>query len=122
MRRDRLLLLYPPAWRDRYGEEFLAVIGTGPLSAGMLVDIVGGAIDAWSRTCVSARGVTPRDGVVGAAVMIAGAWACKALGQPTLAFPLSFTLSMPFWLMKGTPWRAQAAIVGVTSALLVLIR
>jgi hypothetical protein len=26
-----------------------------------------------------------------------------------LAFPGSFTLSMPFWLMPGAPWKAQAA-------------
>jgi hypothetical protein len=28
---------------------------------------------------------------------------------------------MPFWLMKGQPWKAQVVIIGGTFALLVLI-
>ncbi len=39
----------------------------------------------------------------------------------SLVFPAAFTLSMPFWLMKGQPWKAQVAIVGGTLALLGLI-
>ena len=45
--------------------------------------------------------------------------AAKRAGMPVatamlqmLAFPGSFALTMPFWLMKGQPWRAQVAIVG----------
>ena len=30
MRLTHLLRLYPRAWRDRYGEEFLATVGHGP--------------------------------------------------------------------------------------------
>jgi len=66
-------------------------------------------------------GVTPRDGLVGAAVMLATAWILKMLGLNALAFPVSFTLSMPFWLMKGASWTAQVAIVGGTLALLGVI-
>ena len=44
---ERLLRLYPRAWRDRYGEEFLATIGQEPLGAQAAIDIVSGAIDAW---------------------------------------------------------------------------
>jgi hypothetical protein len=43
----RLVRLYPPAWQARYGEEFVAVVGEGPLHAQQVVDIVSGAIDAW---------------------------------------------------------------------------
>ena len=31
------------------------------------------------------------------------------------------TISLPFWLMKGQPWKAQAAIVGGTLLVLIAI-
>jgi len=31
------------------------------------------------------------------------------------------TLSTPFWIMKGQPWKAQAVIVGGTTGLLLVI-
>jgi hypothetical protein len=40
------LRLYPRAWRERYGEEFLDLVGDRPLSAWAVIDIVSGAIDA----------------------------------------------------------------------------
>ena len=39
----------------------------------------------------------------------------------SLSFTVSLTISMPFWLMKGQPWRAQVAIVGGTLAILLAI-
>lgn len=155
----RLLRLYPPAWRARYGEEFLAMAGEGALSARNAFDIVMVAIDAWLSsdvrhatramrpatngggmpmlktmlTCGRRTGVTTRDGLIGAGILLAvnlclvglGVWLHRAGWTVTgemlkgLAFPASFTLSMPWWLMKGTPWKAQCVIVGGT--LLVLI-
>ena len=44
-----LLKLYPPRWRRRYGEEFLALIAPQPFSLATALDIVGGAIDAWTQ-------------------------------------------------------------------------
>lgn len=41
-----LLLLYPGAWRARYGEEFAAVLASQHISAGLVLDVIGGAIDA----------------------------------------------------------------------------
>jgi MFS family permease len=41
-----LLRLYPLAWRDRYGEEFLAMLESCPLSLGVIGDICLGAVDA----------------------------------------------------------------------------
>jgi hypothetical protein len=38
-----------------------------------------------------------------------------------IAFPASMTLSMPFWLLKGQPWKAQAVLIGGTVGLLVAI-
>lgn len=55
-----LLRLYPRAWRDRYGEEFVHVVGPRPLSVQQSVDIMMGAIDAWLSRSVRAgvRGST----------------------------------------------------------------
>jgi hypothetical protein len=42
----RLLALYPRAWRERYGDEFLELVGDEPLSVTQVINIVSGAIDA----------------------------------------------------------------------------
>lgn len=44
-----LLNLYPPRWRRRYGGEFRALIAPLPFSFGLAIDIIGGAIDAWTQ-------------------------------------------------------------------------
>jgi hypothetical protein len=41
-----LVRLYPRAWRDRYGEEFLALLEARPPTAGDRFDILRGAVDA----------------------------------------------------------------------------
>jgi hypothetical protein len=41
-----LLKLYPRRWRDRYGEEFVALLRDQRWSFGLLVDVVAGAVDA----------------------------------------------------------------------------
>jgi hypothetical protein len=41
-----LIRLYPAAWRERYGEEFLALLEARPPTPGDRFDIVRGAIDA----------------------------------------------------------------------------
>ncbi len=158
MKAGTLLRLYPRAWRERYGEEFLAALDEGPLHWQQVVDIVSGAIDArlsadvraatGSRSRVDGGGTmtlkslmacdrrqarfTTRDSLVGAGAMIVfsvllgiiGVFAglggaprtADALAQ--LGFPVSLTLSMPFWLMKGQPWKAQAVVIGTTLVLL----
>ena len=161
-----LLRLYPPAWRARYGEEFLATVGDEALGFRQVFDIVMVAIDAWLSSDVrnatrdyrvapsgvpnggglpmlktimacgsKTSGVTPRDGLIGAGVMLAVSFLFSGLGivlhrsgwavtgeiLKGLAFPASFTLSMPWWLMKGSPWKAQAVIVGGTLLILVVL-
>ena len=156
----RLLRLYPPAWRARYGEEFLAMAGEGALSARNAFDIVMVAIDAWlssdvrnatralrpatngggmpmlkTMLCGRRTTVTTRDGLIGAGVMLAvnfifaglGVWLHRSGWLVTgemlkgLAFPASFTLSMPWWAMKGSPWKAQCVIVGGTLLVLIVL-
>lgn len=73
-----------------------------------------------------------RDSLIGAGVMI-GATAVFASaglvlrrsGWPmtgeilrSLAFSAPLMLSMPFWVLKGQPWRLQLALVGGTLAFL----
>jgi hypothetical protein len=76
-----------------------------------------------------------RGGLVGAGVMIGASlvlsvlliasaragWTMTTEILKGLAFTGPFVLSMPFWLMKGQPWKAQAVIVGVTLLILVTI-
>lgn len=158
----RLLRLYPRAWRERYGEEFLATAGSAPLRLQQVIDIVSGAIDA--RLSADVRRATKpyrvvpnggapmilrsmlacesrsarysaRDSLIGAGVMLGASLlfallglAAKRSGWPETAeallsfgFLASFSLSMPFWLMKGQPWKAQVVVVGGTLAILAAI-
>ena len=48
-----------------------------------------------------------------------GGWPVTGDVLMNVAFMGTLTLSMPFWLMKGQPWKAQAVIVGTTFILLV---
>ena len=109
MTADRLLRLYPRAWRERYGDEFIALVGDRPLALPQLIDIVSGAIDAHLSSDVRAmttRGQTTaiqggtavidnlkvsgihdkevpfskRDGWIGSGVLIGGVILLSALG------------------------------------------
>lgn len=76
---------------------------------------------------------TPRDGLLGAAVMLGvtylmafGGVAAQRAGWPHAgdllkanAFFVALLLSMPFWLMKGQPWKAQALVIVVTLAIMI---
>jgi hypothetical protein len=105
---ERLLRLYPRAWRERYGEEFLATVGQGALHLQQVIDIVSGAIDAWLSADVrqatragrlapnegeptmlksmrmacgqTKLNFTTRDSWIGAGVMIGGTVVFSALG------------------------------------------
>jgi hypothetical protein len=110
MTADRLLRLYPRAWRARYGDEFLALVGDRPLGLPQLIDIVSGAIDAhlssdvrattgserpaaqapggaavietWKPICFRDRPAvfSKRDALIGAAVVIVGSILFSAFG------------------------------------------
>jgi hypothetical protein len=161
VRPESLLRFYPRAWRERYGEEFLATVGHDSLGVHQTVDVISAAIDAWLsadvrratmasnispneggptmlRSTVCARTqprYTKRDALIGSGVMLAATFvfmlvgiAARRAGWPesgkvliALAYPASITLSMPFWLMKGQPWKAQLVIVGGALVLLTAI-
>ena len=74
------------------------------------------------------------DALIGAGVMLGATFVLALLGLAagradwpvtadilkSLAFPASLTLSMPFWLLKGQPWKAQVVMTGGTLTLLVV--
>jgi hypothetical protein len=78
---------------------------------------------------------TKRDGAIGAAVMLLGTLTFVLLASGLIrsgfrpagemllnsGFMIAMMLSMPFWLMKDQPRKAQAVIVGSTIAMLLLI-
>ena len=106
MRPETLLRLYPRAWRERYGEEFLATVGPEALGPQQVIDMVSGAIDAWlsadvrratapasvARTgggpmnvkaliaCSKQARYTKRDALIGAGIMVAVTLILTALG------------------------------------------
>jgi len=106
-----LLRLYPRAWRERYGEEFLESVGDAPVSPLTALDIVAGAIDAWwskdvrqstAGAAVSAGGsmtvieqirryscarqeISKRDALIGAAIIVGGSFAGLALERLFIA-------------------------------------
>lgn len=41
-----MVQLYPAAWRQRYGEEFAAVLAEQRASPGLILDVLAGAVDA----------------------------------------------------------------------------
>ena len=42
-----LVLLYPPAWRDRYGVEMSSLLAEEPIRPHIVWDVLSGAVDAW---------------------------------------------------------------------------
>jgi hypothetical protein len=110
MKADSLLRLYPRAWRDRYADELLAMVGDRPLQLRQIIDLVSGAIDAhlssdvrattvsrrhaasieggsavietWKTVCLHDRRavVSKRDAWIGAGVMIACSIGLSAMG------------------------------------------
>ena len=54
MTAESLLKFYPRAWRERYGDELLQLVGRRSLSAQQTFDMLAGAVDAWISPSVRA--------------------------------------------------------------------
>ena len=102
-------------------------------SAAGVTTLGGTMIEQLKMRCVgTAPRYTNRDALIGAGVMILGTALLAGAGMlfprdeypvlgdvlRSLAFPLSLTLSMPFWLLKGQPKKAVIFTTVVTSGLL----
>jgi hypothetical protein len=47
MTAQQLVRFYPRRWRERYAEEFVETVGRKALNPQQVIDIIGGALDAW---------------------------------------------------------------------------
>lgn len=88
-----------------------------------------------TRLCETESRVTTRDGLIGGAMIIGSSLAAVlistlldraghgVIGEAIMLFgwQVGFLLSMPFWLTKGQPVRAQAVVVGVPLVILLVI-
>jgi len=54
-----LIVLYPPAWRRRYADEFLAPLEQRSNSANTLLDVIASAVDAWLHPDLVGTQATP---------------------------------------------------------------
>ena len=54
-----LLRLYPQAWRERYGDELLALLQDRPASVTDYFDLIRGALDARLHPQVRGRRASP---------------------------------------------------------------
>ena len=68
----RLLRLYPAAWRERYGDEFLELLASERRTPGKVLDVLLGALDAHLNTRLGARAPRPAAGSIGGFAMIGG--------------------------------------------------
>jgi hypothetical protein len=80
MRSRWLLRLYPARWRQRYGDEFATLLLTQRATPGLVIDILGGALDARLRP----QSVPGSTHVEGASHMTTNLLKRCAAGGPTL--------------------------------------
>lgn len=117
--RRHLIRLYPAVWRERYGDEFEAVLDERPIGPFDVADIVLGAIDARLRLrgrraiTTTGRGTSMSLRIGGIAAIAAGAvW----------GFALVASAGLLPWVVAEDDQRVQFAILAVgTLALLVAL-
>lgn len=100
-----LIRLYPRAWRDRYEDEFLAVLEAVPRTRTVTVDVVRGALDAHLHPAEP----SPAPGL--AAVIGGGLWLLGAAQIAALPIPPDW----PGYLIDSLPL-ALLAVIALTVA------
>jgi hypothetical protein len=140
------LRLYPRAWRERYGEEFAALVAERRMSVRDVVDVISGAIDARfaqgvsmsailkSRCLHSPARLTVAEGLMGAGLLVAGSFVLSTAGIAAnrsgfhdageflkgLAFPVSLVIWSHYTYMRNQSRVAKLIITGGTLAILTL--
>jgi hypothetical protein len=109
--RSLLIRCYPARWRERYGEEFLAILEERPLGPYDVADILLGALDARLRS----RGRR--------AVELHGRGFTMSLRIGGIAAILGTLIWIVFFLMTspGTAFQGQIAIVAFAGLLALLV-
>jgi hypothetical protein len=114
----RVLRLYPPAWRTRYGAELADVLARHRLTGRTLLDLVRGALDAWLNPALTGEGV-PIRAVRGVAVTTFGVFAAFSAAY----FPLFVVIADPEAVdNRPTGYGALAASVPVLRASMVAMQ
>jgi hypothetical protein len=116
----QLIRLYPAVWRERYGDEFEAVLDERPMGPFDVADIVLGAIDARLRLrgrraiTTTGRGISMSLRIGGIAAIVAGAtWGFALVASTGL---------LPFEVADDDQWLLFAIFAtGSLSLLLALI-
>jgi hypothetical protein len=81
-----LLRLYPAAWRERYGEEFLEILARERRTPLLVLDVLAGAFDAHLNSRLGARSAKPAAGAAGGIAMIGGlSFRCAGADRETRA-------------------------------------
>ena len=81
-----LLRLYPAPWRERYAEEFGAVLSSQRASLGLVVDVLAGAIDAHLHPQIQSSNSKPvMQGTKGEDTMTLAMLQRCAIGGPKLS-------------------------------------
>jgi hypothetical protein len=117
----RLVRLYPRAWRDRYEEEFLALLDERPPTLGDLVDTVRGALDAHMNPQGEVEPSPWTHRIPGLLALIAGAiWSVVFLtfvfwprDAWTLASLIPLSLLLMFLSLPGDYMAAHARRIAV---------
>jgi hypothetical protein len=83
-----MLKLYPPRWQRRYGDEFADLIGQQRFSLRTAIDVIGGAIDAWTQpqSHLSSRGSS--SSLEGETIMLARIMRLQCAGHGAKVTPV----------------------------------
>jgi hypothetical protein len=75
--------LYPHAWRERYGDEFAALLDASPLSAPAVANVLGGACRSWLMQTVTGRLILG-PAIASAAFLVAQYLSGAVAAEPTM--------------------------------------
>jgi len=121
MTAQQLVRLYPPGWKTRYGDEFVAMVGGDRLSVQQVIDIVSGAIDAWLSSEARRAGAAAPAGAQQGGTMRALSFVCvdsKLRYSPRDAAIGGFVILGASALFAGLGFLARRGGLSVTSEFL----
>jgi hypothetical protein len=116
----RLVALYPRTWRDRYEEEFLALLSERPPDPLDRIDIVRGAIDARLHPQVQGAPVEPEPPVVRGPWPVRAGW-LTLLGGVLWIATMIVAVNAPIVVDGGRPYRDAAAAAPLFFTAVVLL-
>jgi hypothetical protein len=117
---SRLVTLYPRTWRERYEDEFLALLSERPPDPLDRLDILRGAIDARLHPQVQGSPVAPETPVAGSPWPIRAGWLTLAGGILWIA-TLVVAINGPIVVDSGKIYRDAAAAMPLFFAAVMLL-